>query len=186
MPIQVSDLRPGQAIVYKDGIYVVTEWEFMKPGKGCAYVKARVKNMASGRADDVTWVSTEKVEQAYIDRRDYEYLYRNGDLFTLMDPESYEQIEIDASKMQAVLPFLKDNDKVEVTMYDGQVLAVANQDFVELLVTEAEPSVKGDTARNVVKNCTVETGATVRVPHFVDSGMKIRIDTRTGEYVGRV
>jgi elongation factor P len=186
MPVQVSDLRPGQAIVYKDGIYVVTEWEFMKPGKGCAYVKVRVKNIETGRADDVTWQSTEKVDQAYIDRRDYEYLYRNGDLFTLMDPESYEQIEIPLEKMEPLLPFLKENNHVTVASHDGKVLSVVNQDFVELGVIEAEPGVKGDTARNVVKNCVVETGTSVKVPHFVEAGMKIRIDTRNGEYVGRV
>lgn len=186
MPVQVSDLRRGQCILYKEGVHQVTDWEFMKPGKGCAYVKAKLKNIESGRNEDVTWKSTDKVEQAYIDRRDYEYLYRDGDNFVLMEPETFEQVEVPLELMEPLLPFLKENNKVQVQSYDGRIVLVANQDFVELDVTEAEPSVKGDTAGNVVKNCTVETGANVKVPHFVEAGMKIKVDARTGEYVSRV
>jgi len=186
MPVQVSELRPGQCILYKDGVYVITDWEFMKPGKGCAYVKAKVKNIENGRSDDVTWKSTEKVEPAFIDRRDYEYLYRDGDMFVLMEPETFEQIEIPLELMDPLLKFLKENDKVQVATYQDRVVSAANQDFVEMEVTEAEPSVKGDTAGNVVKNCVISSGVTIKVPHFVNAGMMIRIDTRTGEYVSRV
>jgi elongation factor P len=174
------------AMEYKDGIYEILDWEFMKPGKGCAYVKIKAKNFETGRSDDITWKSTEKVEQAFIDRREYEYLYRDGDLFTLMEPETYEQIEVPLEKMEPLLPFLKENNRLVVASWNNQVLRVTHPDFVELEVTEAEPAVKGDTAGGLVKQCTVETGTTIRVPHFVEVGMTIKIDTRTGTYVSRV
>jgi elongation factor P len=126
------------------------------------------------------------VEQAFIDRRAYEYLYRVGDMFTLMDPDSYDQIEVPLEKVEALLPFLKENHMVHVASWQGKVLYINLPDFVELAVTEAEPAVKGDTAGNLVKQCTVETGTRIKVPHFVEAGMTIKIDTRTGTYVSRV
>ena len=181
-----GEFRNGMTIEIEGNVYQIVEFQHVKPGKGAAFVRTKLKNIKNGGVVEKTFRPTEKCEAARIDRADMQYLYSDGDLFHFMDVETYEQIALNASDIGDALKFVKENEMVKVCSHNGSVFAVEPPLFVELVVTETEPGVKGDTATGATKTATVETGATVLVPLFVNQGDKIKIDTRTGEYLSRV
>ena len=169
-----------------NNIYQIIEFQHVKPGKGAAFVRTKLKNIISGGVIEKSFRPTEKFETAHIDRKDIQYLYSDGDIYNFMDPESYEQIGINKEIIGDAMKFVKENDSCKICSYKGSVFSVEPPLFVELEVTETEPGLKGDTATGASKPATVETGAQVMVPLFVNIGDKLKIDTRTGEYLSRV
>ena len=184
--ISAGDFRNGVTIELEGNIFQIIEFQHVKPGKGAAFVRTKLKNIKSGGVVEKTFRPTEKCPTARIDRKDMQYLYNDGDLFYFMDNESYEQIAIAKDAIGDALKFVKENEMCKVCSHNGNVFAVEAPLFVELMITETEPGFKGDTATGATKPATVETGATVQVPLFVDQGETIKIDTRTGEYLYRV
>ena len=171
---------------FRNGITIEYEFQHVKPGKGAAFVRTKLKNIISGGVVEKTFRPTEKCPQARIDRKDMQYLYEDGDLYYFMDTESYDQVGLNADKVGDSLKFVKENEMVKVCSHNGNVFAIEPPLFVELTITDTEPGFKGDTATGASKPATVETGATVSVPLFVNTGDVIKIDTRTGEYLSRV
>ena len=184
--VSAGEFRNGMTLEMEGNVYQVIEFQHVKPGKGAAFVRTKLKNIKNGGVVERTFRPTEKCPQARIDRKDMQYLYADGDMFNFMDVETYEQIALNASDIGDALKFVKENEMVKVCSHNGSVFAVEPPLFVELVVTETEPGVKGDTATGATKPATVETGATVLVPLFVNQDDKIKIDTRTGEYLSRV
>ena len=184
--ISAGDFRNGITIEMDNGIYQIIEFQHVKPGKGAAFVRTKLKNSVNGGVIEKSFRPQEKCPQARIDRKDMQYLYSDGDLFHFMDVESYDQIALNEETVGDALKFVKENDMCKVCSHNGNVFAIEPPLFVELEVTETEPGFKGDTATGASKPATVETGATVSVPLFVEIGNKIKIDTRTGEYLSRV
>ena len=184
--ISAGDFRNGVTIELEGNIFQIIEFQHVKPGKGAAFVRTKLKNIKSGGVVEKTFRPTEKCPTARIDRKDMQCLYNDGDLFYFMDNESYEQIAIAKDAIGDALKFVKENEMCKVCSHNGNVFAVEAPLFVELMITETEPGFKGDTATGATKPATVETGATVQVPLFVDQGETIKIDTRTGEYLSRV
>lgn len=181
-----GDFRNGLTIEWEGGVYQVVEFQHVKPGKGAAFVRTKLKNIKSGGVVEKSFRPTEKFEQAHIERSDMQYLYADGEMYNFMDNETYEQIALSADQVGDSLKFVKENDNVKMLSHGGEVFAIEPPISVELEVTETEPGVKGDTATGATKPCTVETGAQVSVPLFVNEGDTIKIDTRTGEYLSRV
>ncbi|MBR3825272.1 MAG: elongation factor P [Lachnospiraceae bacterium] len=184
--ISAGDFRNGITVEMDNGIYQIIEFQHVKPGKGAAFVRTKLKNIVNGGVIEKSFRPQEKFPQARIDRKDMQYLYSDGDLFHFMDVESYDQIALNEETVGDALKFVKENDMCKVCSHNGNVFAIEPPLFVELEVTETEPGFKGDTATGASKPATVETGATVSVPLFVEIGNKIKIDTRTGEYLSRV
>ena len=184
--ISAGEFRNGVTIEYEGNIYQIIEFQHVKPGKGAAFVRTKLRNIKSGGVVEKTFRPTEKCPQAHIERKDMQYLYSDGDLFHFMDVETFDQIALNADAIGDALKFVKENEMVKTVAHAGQIFTVEPPLFVELLITECEPGVKGDTATGATKPCTVETGATVYVPLFVNEGDTIKIDTRTGEYLSRV
>ena len=183
--ISAGDFRNGITIELEGNIYQIIEFQHVKPGKGAAFVRTKLKNIKSGGVVEKTFRPTEKCPQARIDRKDYQYLYADGDLFNFMNMDNYEQIALAPDVIGDALKFVKENEVVKVCSYNGKVFSVEAPLFVELEITSTEPGFKGDTAQGATQPAVVETGATVYVPLFVDNGDKIKIDTRTGEYLSR-
>lgn len=184
--ISAGDFRNGITIEYENSVYQIIEFQHVKPGKGAAFVRTKLKDIKNGGVIEKSFRPTEKCPQARIDRNDMQYLYSDGDLFHFMDTESYEQIALNKDDIGDSLKFVKENEMVKICSHNGSVFAVEPPLFVELEITETEPGFKGDTAQGATKPAVVETGATVYVPLFVELGDKIKIDTRTGEYLSRV
>ncbi len=184
--ISAGDFRNGITIEFENNIYQIIEFQHVKPGKGAAFVRTKLKNIINGGVVEKTFRPTEKCPQARIDRKDMQYLYEDGDLYYFMDTENYEQIGLNADSVGDALKFVKENEMVKVCSHNGNVFAIEPPLFVELEITDTEPGFKGDTATGATKPATVETGALVYVPLFVEQGDKIKIDTRTGEYLSRV
>ena len=184
--VSASDFRNGVTIEVEGNVYQIIEFQHVKPGKGAAFVRTKLKNIINGGVTERTFRPTEKFPQARIERKDMQYLYSDGELFNFMDTESYEQIAINKEVVGDSLKFVKEEEMVKINSYNGGVFAIEPPLFVELVITETEPGFKGDTATGASKPATVETGAQVSVPLFVNLGDKIKIDTRTGEYLGRV
>lgn len=184
--ISAGDFRNGVTIEYDNNIYQIIEFQHVKPGKGAAFVRTKLKNIKNGGVIEKTFRPNEKCPQARIDRKDMQYLYADGDLFHFMDTESYEQIALDAQSVGDALKFVKENEMCKVCSHNGSVFAIEPPLFVELQITETEPGFKGDTAQGATKPAVVETGATVYVPLFVNESDVIKIDTRTGDYLSRV
>ena len=184
--ISAGDFRNGITIEYDNNVDQIIEFQHVKPGKGAAFVRTKLKNIKSGGVVEKTFRPTEKCPQARIDRKDMQYLYHDGDLYNFMDTETYEQIALDADTIGDALKFVKENEMCKVCSHNGSVFSVEPPLFVELEITETEPGFKGDTATGASKPAIVETGAQVSVPLFVEQGDKIKIDTRTGEYLSRV
>ena len=183
--ISAGDFRNGVTIEFEGNIYQIIEFQHVKPGKGAAFVRTKLKNIKSGGVVEKSFRPTEKCEKAHIERKDMQYLYSDGDLYYFMDMETYEQQPIDKSKLGPAFQFVKENMEVKVLSYKGNVFGVEPPNFVELEVTETDPGFKGDTATNATKPATLETGAEIKVPLFINQGDMIRIDTRTGEYMER-
>ena len=184
--ISASDFRNGITVEIDGNVCQILEFQHVKPGKGAAFVRTKLKNIINGGVIEKTFRPTEKFPQARIDRKDMQYLYKDGDLFYFMDTESYDQLPISADTISEAMKFVKEDEMVKVCSYNGNVFSVEPPLFVELEVTETEPGFKGDTATGASKPATVETGATIAVPLFIDEGEKVKIDTRTGEYLSKV
>lgn len=184
--ITAGDFRNGLTFEFEGNVYQVVEFQHVKPGKGAAFVRTKIKNAMTGSVVERTFNPTEKFEKAMIERKDMEYLYEDGGLYYFMDQETYEQVPLSAEQLGDALKFVMENMVVKFLSFKGNVFAVEPPTFVELKVTETEPGVKGNTATNVTKPATVESGAVITVPMFVNEGDTIRIDTRTGEYMERV
>ena len=184
--VSAGDFKNGLTIEIEGNIFQILEFQHVKPGKGAAFVRTKLKNIISGGVVEKTFRPTEKFENAHIERKEMQYLYQDGDLYNFMDVETYDQIALNADVVGDALKFVKENDNVKMVSYKGNIFAIEPPMFAELEVTETEPGVKGDTATNVTKPATVETGAQVAVPIFVNQGDKIQIDTRTGEYLKRL
>ena len=184
--ISAGDFRNGVTLEIDGQVVQVIEFQHVKPGKGAAFVRTKLNNVINGGVVERTFRPTEKFPQARIDRVDMQYLYADGDLYNFMNMDNYEQLAISSDIIGDALKFVKENELCKVCSYNGSVFSVEPPLFVELEVTETEPGFKGDTATGASKPATVETGATVSVPLFVEIGDKIKIDTRTGEYLSRV
>ena len=183
--ISAGDFRNGLTVLIEGNIYQILEFQHVKPGKGAAFVRTKLKNIISGGVVEKTFSPTEKFDTAHIDRKDMQYLYSDGELYHFMDVETFDQIAVDGDTVGDSLKFVKENEMVKVCSHEGNVFSVEPPISVELEVTETEPGVKGDTATGATKPAIVETGASVLVPLFVNQGDKIKIDTRTGEYSSR-
>ncbi len=183
--ITAGDFKNGVTFDMDGNVLQVIEFQHVKPGKGAAFVRAKVKNVITGTVIERTFNPTEKFENAYIERRVMQYVYPDGNLRYFMDMETYEQIPIDESKLGDSFKFVKEEMEVKVLSYKGNVFGVEPPNFVELEVTQTDPGFKGNTATNATKPAVLETGAEIKVPLFIEEGDKIRIDTRTGEYMER-
>ncbi|MDF2567676.1 MAG: elongation factor [Oscillospiraceae bacterium] len=183
--ISAGEFRNGVTFDMDGNVLQVIEFQHVKPGKGAAFVRTKVRNVISGAVLEKTFNPTEKFPTAFVERRDMQYLYSDGSLFYFMDTETYEQEPIDEAKLNDNFKFVKENTEVKVLSYKGNVFGVEPPFFVELEVTETDPGFKGDTATNATKPATLETGAEIRVPLFIEQGDRIRVDTRTGEYMER-
>ncbi len=183
--ITAGDFRNGVTLEIEGNVYQIIEFQHVKPGKGAAFVRTKLKNIINGGVVEKTFRPTEKFPTARIERKDMQYLYSDGELYNFMDTETYEQIAVSADVVADSLKFVKEEEMVKVNSYNGSVFAIDPPLNVVLEVTETEPGVKGDTATGATKPAIVETGAQVLVPLFVNQNDKIKIDTRTGEYLSR-
>jgi len=184
--ISAGDFRNGLTIELDGSVYQVLEFQHVKPGKGAAFVRTKLKNIMNGGVVERTFRPTEKCPAARIDRKDVQFLYKDGDLYYYMDNETFEQFPLSQEQVGDSMRFVKENEMVKMLSYNGQIFSVEPPLFVELVITATEPGFKGNTATGASKPATVETGAQVAVPLFVNEGEKIQIDTRTGEYLKRV
>lgn len=183
--ISAGDFRNGVTIEYEGDIFIILEFQHVKPGKGAAFVRTKIKNLKTGAVVERTFRPTEKMPKAHIERLDMQYLYNDGDLYHFMNTENFEQIAVNASDVGDTLKFVKENEMVKILSYEGDVFGIEPPLFVELEIIETEPGFAGNTATGATKPATVETGAQVLVPLFINQGEVIKIDTRTGEYLGR-
>lgn len=183
--VSVNDFRTGLTIEVDGGIWQVMEFQHVKPGKGAAFVRSKLRNLRTGAVQEKTFRAGEKVSKAHIENRKMQYLYASGDVHTFMDNETYEQLELRSAQIEYELKFLKENMEVHIMTYQGETLGVELPNTVELAVTETEPGIKGDTASNVTKAATLETGLVVQVPLFVNEGDVLIINTSEGKYVSR-
>ena len=183
--ISAGDFRNGVTFELDGNVFQVVEFQHVKPGKGAAFVRTKIKNVITGAVVEKTFRPTEKMPKAHIERKDMEYSYNDGDLYYFMDSETYDLIPINQSDLPDSFKFVKENMVCKILSYKGKVFGVEPPNFVELQVTKTDPGFKGDTATNTTKPATLETGAEVKVPLFIDEGEMIQIDTRTGEYLGR-
>ena len=183
--VSAGDFKNGITVQMDNGIWQIIEFQHVKPGKGAAFVRTKMKNIVSGGVVEKTFRPTEKLELAHIDRKEYQYLYSDGDLYNFMNTETYDQIALSADQVGDSLKFVKENEMVKLCSHDGNVFAIEPPISVELEVTDTEPGFKGDTATGATKPATLETGAQINVPLFVSTGDRVKIDTRTGEYLSR-
>ena len=184
--ISAGDFKNGITLEIDGNVCQIVEFQHVKPGKGAAFVRTKMKNIKNGGVVEKTFRPTEKFPQAHIERKEMQYLYTDGDLYYFMDGETFDQIGLNQDAIGDALKFVRENDNVTMVSHNGEIFAVEPPMFVELEVTECEPGEKGNTATGATKPCTVETGAVVYVPLFVNLGDKLKIDTRTGEYLSRV
>ena len=183
--ITAGDFRNGVTFEMDGQVVTILEFQHVKPGKGAAFVRTKIKNVITGAVVEKTFNPNDKYPTAFIERKDMEYLYNDGDLYYFMDNETYEQLPINADVLGDNFKFVKENMVCRIMSYKGSVFGVEPPTFVELEITQTEPGVKGDTATNVTKPATLETGAEIKVPIFINEGDKIQIDTRTGQYMSR-
>ena len=184
--ITAGEFRNGRTFEHEGNVFQIVEFQHVKPGKGAAFVRTKLKNIISGGVVEKTFRPTEKFENAHIERKDMQYLYQDGDLYYFMDNDTYEQIALGSELIGDALKFVKENEMCKVCSHNGNVFSIEPPLFVELQVTDTEPGFKGNTATGATKPAIVETGAQVNVPLFVENGEVIKIDTRTGEYLSRV
>ena len=183
--VSAGDFRNGITLEIEGAVYQIIEFQHVKPGKGAAFVRTKIKNVMSGAVVEHASPPTEKFPAARIDKIEMQYLYADGDMYNFMNTETYDQISLNADMVGDTLKFVKENEMVKVLSYNGQIFSIEPPMFVELEVTETEPGFAGNTATGAQKPATVETGAQISVPLFITIGEKVKIDTRTGEYLGR-
>lgn len=183
--ISAGEFRNGVTMEYEGDPYVVLEFQHVKPGKGAAFVRTKIRNLKTGNVFEKTFRPNEKMSRAHIDRQDMQYLYKDDNLFYFMNTENYEQIAVNAADVGEELKFVKENEEVKVLSYNGNVFGIEPPLFVELVITDTEPGFAGNTAQGATKPAILETGAQVHVPLFINQGETVKVDTRTGEYLGR-
>lgn len=183
--ISAGDFRNGVTFEMEGNVYQIVEFQHVKPGKGAAFVRTKLKNVITGAVVEKTFRPTEKMEKAHVERKDMQYSYTDGDLYYFMDQETFDMIPIGADKVGDSLKFVKEEMICKILSYKGEVFGIEPPTFVELQVTETEPGFKGDTATGATKPATLETGAVINVPLFINENEMIRVDTRTGEYMER-
>ena len=183
--ISAGDFRNGVTFEMDGQVVSIIEFQHVKPGKGAAFVRTKIRNVITGAVVEKTFNPTEKFPTAFIERKDMEYSYSDGDLYYFMDTETWEQVPINASILGDNFKFVKENMTCKVLSYKGNVFGVEPPNFVELTITQTDPGFAGNTATNATKPATVETGAEIKVPLFIEEGEVVQIDTRTGEYLGR-
>lgn len=184
--ISTNDFSTGMTIELDGEIYKIIDYERTKPGKGGAYIQAELKNIDTGSTTTKRFKSGEKVKQAYIETKPYQYLYRDGDKYVFMDNDTYEQINLTEDELEQATKYLKENQEIKLELYEGRVVGVRVPNSVELAVASAPPAIKGDTVSGGTKQVELETGAEVKVPLFIEEGDILKIDTRSGEYIERV
>ena len=183
--ITAGEFRNGKVFEMEGKYYQVVEFQHVKPGKGAAFVRTKMKNVVTGGVTETSFNPTAKFEEAFIERKDYEYSYNDGDLYYFMDQETYDMVPLNRDMLGDAFRFVKENTMCMILSIKGNVFGVEPPNFVDLEVTETEPGLAGNTATNTLKPATLETGAEIKVPLFINIGDKIQIDTRTGEYIGR-
>ena len=184
--ISTTEFRNGEAIVMDSQLWVIVEFQHVKPGKGGAFVRTKLRRMRDGSVIERTFRAGEKFQEAFVEKRSLQYLYRTADAFHLMDSKTYEEIQVPAEMLGTGAGFLKENMELEGQFHDGQMIGIQPPMFVDVRVESTEPGVRGDTSKGGMKPAKLETGATVQVPLFVETGDMLRVDTRTGTYVSRV
>ena len=183
--IYASDFRKGVTFEMNGEPHIVLDFQHVKPGKGAAFVRTKYRNILSGATREEAFNPNDKFPKAHIETKTMQYLYNDGELYYFMDEETYDQVPLTYELVEDAVKYIRENDNATVKFYKGSAFTVEAPNFVDLVVVETEPSVKGDTATNVTKAATVETGAVIQVPIFINEGKKIQIDTRSGEYLGR-
>ncbi|MDR1797213.1 MAG: elongation factor P [Clostridiales Family XIII bacterium] len=183
--VSAGDFRKGITFEINGEPHVILDFQHVKPGKGAAFVRTKYKNILTGAIREEAFNPNDKFENAHIETKSMQYLYNDGDLYYFMDGETYEQVPLTADQVEDAIQWLRENDNATIKFFKDKAFLVEAPNFVELKIIETEPGVKGDTATNVTKAATVETGATVHVPIFIEAGEVIKIDTRSGEYLGR-
>ena len=184
--IQAGDFRKGTTFEMDGDVWQIIDFQHVKPGKGAAFVRTKIRSVMTGSNRDMTFNPNEKYEEARIETREMQYLYNDGTLYYFMDPDSYEQLPIDKASVEEAILYIKENDMATIKFFKGKAFQVSPPNFVELEITQTEPGIKGNTATGATKPATVETGFTLNVPLFVNIGDRIKIDTRSGEYLSRV
>ena len=183
--ITAGDFRKGITIEWEGGVWNIVDFQHVKPGKGAAFVRTKIKNVMTGAVIERSFNPSDKMPRAHIEQKEMEYLYNDGELYYFMDPDTYEQIPLNHDKVEEAIQFVKENTSVNIRYFNGEPFSVEAPNFVELKVEQTEPGFKGDTASNTYKPATTETGFTLMVPLFINIGDVIKIDTRTGEYLSR-
>ncbi|KUG05029.1 translation elongation factor p [hydrocarbon metagenome] len=183
--ISVNDFKTGVTVEIDGAAFQVVDFQHVKPGKGAAFVRAKLKNVQTGATVEKTFRGGEKLSKAHVDKREMQYLYNDGEGYVCMDNESFDQISIRKDQIGDGVKWLLENMNIQVLVFRDNILGIELPNFVELLVVETEPGIKGDTATGATKNATLETGAVVQVPLFIEEGNRLRIDTRTGQYMER-
>ena len=183
--ISAGDFKKGITVEIDGNIFTIVDFQHVKPGKGSAFVRTKIKNIITGAVVERTFSPSDKMQRAHIETKEMQYLYSDGELYYFMDNETFEQLPLMFEKVEDALPFILENTDVQIKFYKGDAFSVSPPNFVVLEVTDTEPGFKGDTASNTTKPATLETGFTINVPLFVNIGDKVRIDTRTGEYMER-
>lgn len=186
MALSINEIKSGLTILVEGQAYVIIETQHVKPGKGAAFVRAKLRNLKNSNVQEKTFRGDEKIDEAYIDERKLQYQYSSGDTFHFMDQDNFEEITIPEEVMGDKKKFLKDNLELTAYFYKDEILNVAMPNFIEVSIVHSEPGIKGDTAKAGMKPAEIETGATIQVPLFINAGDKIKVDTRTGSYVERV
>lgn len=184
--LSAGDFRKGITFEMDGSVYTIVEFQHVKPGKGAAFVRTKIRNILTGAVTEQSFNPSEKFPRAHIETKEMQYLYSDGDLYYFMDLDSFDQIPLNYHQVEDAMMYLRENDNATIRFFKGEAFSVTAPNFVELKVTKTEPGVRGDTATGAVKPATVETGATISVPLFVNEGDVIRIDTRSNEYMERV
>ncbi|MDR0928722.1 MAG: elongation factor P [Oscillospiraceae bacterium] len=181
-----GEFRNGVTVEWDGGVWVIVDFQHVKPGKGAAFVRTKIKNVMTGAVVERSFNPTDKMPRAIIETKEMQYLYNDGELYYFMDLETYEQLPLNKAEVEDVIAFVKENENVSVRFFKGKAFSVEAPNFVEMEITDTEPGFKGNTASNTTKPATTETGYTLNVPLFINIGDRIRIDTRSGEYMERM
>ena len=184
--ISTGEFKSGEAIVMDGQLWIIVEFQHVKPGKGGAFVRTKLRRMRDGGVIERTFRAGEKFQEAYIERRTLQYLYRTADTFHLMDTKNYEEVQVSAEKLGQTAGFIKENMELEGQFHDDQMIGIQPPMFVDVHIESTEPGIRGDTSKGGMKPAKLETGAVIQVPLFIDTGDFIRVDTRTGAYVSRI
>ena len=184
--ITAGDFKKGITVEWDGGVWTIVDFQHVKPGKGAAFVRTKIKNVMTGAVVERSFNPTDKMPKAIIETKEMQYVYNDGELYYFMDVETYDQIPMSLDKVEDAIPYVKEGTNVTVRFFKGQPFSVEAPNFVELLITHSEPGVRGDTATGTTKPATLETGKQIQVPLFIEQGTKVKVDTRDGSYLGRV